>query len=157
MNKHETFLLEAVRLAKENLNKVNGGPFGAVVVKNNRIIARGVNTVTTHNDPTAHAEVNAIREACKILNAHQLDDCVIYSSCEPCPMCLGAIYWARPKKLYFGASRHDAAEAGFDDATIYKEIARKPSERILPTEKLNIPEAVDIFEDWKNATHKTDY
>lgn len=157
MNTHEKFMLEAVNLAKENLDKVNGGPFGAVVVKDGRIIARGVNTVTTHNDPTAHAEVNAIREACKMLGSYQLDECVIYSSCEPCPMCLGAIYWARPKKLYYGASRQDAAGAGFDDAAIYEELVKPPAGRKLPTQKLEIQQALDVFRDWNNTEHKTEY
>src|SRR5210317_2320075 len=107
MNKHEKYMREAVNLALQNLNKQNGGPFGAIVVRDGEVIATGVNTVTTDNDPTAHAEINAIRKACSVLKTHQLDDCVLYSSCEPCPMCLSAIYWARPKKIYFGATRQD--------------------------------------------------
>ena len=120
MLEQEKFMQEAINLAKQNLKLKNGGPFGAVVVRNGRIIGKGVNTVTSQNDPTAHAEINAIREACENLNSFQLTGCEIFSSCEPCPMCLGAIYWARPKKVWFSATRHDAAEAGFDDSEIYK-------------------------------------
>ncbi|HOF08203.1 MAG TPA: nucleoside deaminase, partial [Bacteroidales bacterium] len=115
------FLKLAIELAKENV-KNGGGPFGAVIVKDGQIIAKGTNRVTSHNDPTAHAEIVAIRQACEKLNDFQLTDCIIYSSCEPCPMCLGAIYWARPKKLVFAADKFDAANAGFDDSMIYDEI-----------------------------------
>ena len=127
---------EAIDLAKQNLKLKNGGPFGAVVVKDGKIIGRGVNSVTSQNDPTAHAEVNAIREACAIINSFQLDDCEIYSSCEPCPMCLGAIYWARPKKFYYAATREDAAKAGFDDSEIYREIQLPIQSRKIPSEQL---------------------
>lgn len=148
---------EAVRLALQNLNKNNGGPFGAIVVRDGKIIASGVNSVTSDNDPTAHAEINAIREACRVLKTYKLDDCEIYSSCEPCPMCLSAIYWARPRKLYFGATREDAAKAGFDDSKIYKEIEKHYIARDLPTEQVNIPGMRDVFSIWLDNEHKIEY
>ncbi len=148
---------EAIALAKQNLKLKNGGPFGAVVVKDGKIIGRGVNSVTSQNDPTAHAEVNAIREACAIINRFQLDDCEIYSSCEPCPMCLGAIYWARPKKFYYAATREDAAKAGFDDSDIYKEIQLPVQSRKIPSEQLMKSEAIQVFETWIDMEHKTEY
>jgi len=129
-------MAEALRLARANMKKKNGGPFGAVVVKDGKIIAQGSNEVLSQNDPTAHSEIVAIREACKNLNTYQLNDCEIYSSCEPCPMCLGAIYWTRPKKLYFAASRFDAAKAGFDDEHIYHEIPLEFDKRKIPTEQI---------------------
>ena len=148
---------EAIALAKQNLKHKNGGPFGAVVVKDGKIIGRGVNTVTTQNDPTAHAEVNAIREACAVINSFQLSDCEIYSSCEPCPMCLGAIYWARPKKFYYAATREDAARAGFDDSEIYREIQLSIGSRKIPSQQLMKSEAVQVFETWIDMEHKTEY
>ena len=148
---------EALNLARENLKLKNGGPFGAVVVKDGRIIGRGMNSVTAGNDPTAHAEINAIREACQNLQSFQLDDCEIYSSCEPCPMCLGAIYWARPKKLYFAASRKDAATAGFEDEMIYNELELPVSSRSLPTEQIFSDEAGEIFKAWIKLESKTMY
>ena len=148
---------EAIALAKQNLRLKNGGPFGAVVVKDGKIIGRGVNSVTSQNDPTAHAEVNAIREACAVINNFQLDDCEIYSSCEPCPMCLGAIYWARPKKFYYAATREDAAKAGFDDSEIYKEIQLPIQSRKIPSEQLMEMEANQIFQTWIELEHKTEY
>ena len=149
-NKKKKFMMKALQLARMNSNKMNGGPFGAVVVKDGKIIATGVNSVLELNDPTAHAEIVAIRNACKKLNNYQLDDCEIYSSCEPCPMCMGAIYWARPKKVYFAATRKDAAEAGFDDEFIYTEIALDMKDRKIPTEQLLHDEAKDIFDHWNN-------
>lgn len=148
---------EAINLAKQNLKHKNGGPFGAVVVKDGIIIGRGVNTVTTQNDPTAHAEVNAIREACSTINSFQLDECEIYSSCEPCPMCLGAIYWARPKKFYYAATREDAARAGFDDSEIYREIQLPIQLRKIPSEQLMEPEANEVFITWVNLEQKIEY
>jgi len=150
-------MLEAISLARENLKLKNGGPFGAVVVKDGKIIGRGMNTVTSENDPTAHAEVNAIREACENLQSFQLTDCDIYSSCEPCPMCLGAIYWARPRKLYFAASRDDAAKAGFDDAIIYREIKLPFMNRKLHTEQFAQSEAVELFDTWIKIESKIEY
>ncbi len=158
-NYQKKFMLEAIRLAEGNMKNGKGGPFGAVVVKEGKIIARSSNTVTSDNDPTAHAEVNAIREACRVLGDFQLEGCEIYSSCEPCPMCMGAVYWARPSRLYFAANRADAADAGFDDSLIYQEIVLEPEKRKIPF----IPaederkEAVLIFDEWINNTNKTPY
>ncbi len=157
MNNKNKFMREAIDLAMENMNKKNGGPFGAVVVKDGKVIGRGVNTVTTHNDPTAHAEVNAIRNACANLKDFQLADCEIYSSCEPCPMCLGAIYWARPAKLYYAATKDDAAAAGFDDSEIYAEISLPKNERKIPTEQLLSEKAKIVFKSWVELDDKTEY
>ena len=128
----EKFMREAIRLAVENVKQGTGGPFGAVVVKEGKIIAACANTVTPDCDPTAHAEVNAIREACRELDTFQLGGCEIYASCEPCPMCLGAIYWARPSRVYYASTKEDAALAGFDDSLIYKEIALPEADRSIP-------------------------
>ncbi|MBK7433064.1 MAG: nucleoside deaminase [Chitinophagaceae bacterium] len=158
MNKDiEVFMQEAIRLSVENVEKGNGGPFGAVVVKDGRIIARGVNKVTMDNDPTAHAEVVAIREACKILNSFQLTGCEIYASCEPCPMCLGAIYWSRPDKLYYANSKEDAAAIQFDDQFIYEEIALPVEKRKLFTRQMLREEALAAFEKWTKSTTKKEY
>ena len=148
---------EAIRLSVNNVETGAGGPFGAVVVKDGKIIARGVNQVTELNDPTAHAEVVAIREACKILNSFQLEGCEIYTSCEPCPMCLGAIYWARPDKLYYANTKADAAAIQFDDQFIYEEIARPIEERKLFTRQLMREEALEAFEKWARSTVKKTY
>jgi len=157
MQERNKFMQEAINLAKENLKLKNGGPFGAVVVKDGKIIGKGANTVTSHNDPTAHAEINAIREACNNLGNFQLTGCEIYSSCEPCPMCLGAIYWARPKKLYFAATRQDAASAGFDDSEIYREIELPHHSRKIPSEQLMKDEAEAVFKVWIDLEHKIEY
>jgi len=148
MEEQQKYMAEALRLAAGNMKKQNGGPFGAVIVKDGKIIARGSNEVLMHNDPTAHAEIVAIRKACEVLGSFQLDDCDIYSSCEPCPMCLGAIYWARPDKLYFAASRKDAATAGFDDEHIYHEIPKEIEDRKIPTIQIMQSEAKEIFDQW---------
>lgn len=150
-------MAEAIRLAGSNIATGNGGPFGAVVVKDGKIIAGGSNQVTVNNDPTAHAEIVAIREACTVLNSFQLDDCEIYCSCEPCPMCLGAIYWARPKKIYYAAGRKDAAEAGFDDDFIYREISLNPADRTIEAEQFMQGEAVEVFRKWKESENKIEY
>ncbi len=147
----------AIELAEEGMNKNCGGPFGAVVVKNGEIIASGYNQVTSSNDPTAHAEIMVIREACKKLGTFQLDDCEIYTSCEPCPMCLGAIYWARPRKVYYACSREDAANVGFDDQFIYDELELKIDERKIDFANLIREEGLHLFEKWKNKTDKTEY
>ena len=138
----------------ENVESGNGGPFGAVVVKDGKIIARGMNQVTHTNDPTAHAEIIAIREACAVLNSFQLTGCEIYSSCEPCPMCLGAIYWARPDKLYYAGSKEDAASMHFDDQFIYEEMALPVEQRKLFTRQMMREEAGEAFQKWVaiNAT-----
>jgi tRNA(Arg) A34 adenosine deaminase TadA len=151
------FMLEAIRLSINNVDEGKGGPFGAVVVKEGKIIARGVNEVTTTNDPTAHAEVVAIRNACKTLNSFQLDGCEIYTSCEPCPMCLGAIYWARPAKLYYANSKEDATAINFDDQFIYEEISKPVSERKLFTRQILREEALEAFKKWSESIIKTTY
>jgi guanine deaminase len=147
----------AVELALENVKTGSGGPFGAVVVKHGELIASGVNQVTASNDPTAHAEVVAIRAACQTLGTYQLTDCEIYSSCEPCPMCLGAIYWARPKAFYFSCNRNNAAKAGFDDAFIYDEIPLSPESRSIAGLEL-LPEIGHLpFDEWIRALNKRSY
>ncbi len=151
------FMTEAIRLAAENLKTAKGGPFGAVVVKDGKIVGRGENSVTSSNDPTAHAEVNAIRDACKNLNTFQLDDCEIYTSCEPCPMCLGAIYWARPKKIYYACSKQDAANAGFDDSFIYEEINISLAERSIPALQMMQSDALEVFKNWIAMENKIEY
>lgn len=153
----ETFMREAIRLSKEKMEAGFGGPFGAVIVRNNEIIARGFNNVLTSNDPTAHAEVDAIRKACQALGDFQLTDCELYTSCEPCPMCLGAIYWARLKKVYFGNTRQDAAAIGFDDNFIYNEINLMPAERHIPMLQLLPQEAKAAFMTWQQKENKQTY
>lgn len=151
------FMKEAIQLSIDNVTSGKGGPFGAVVVKDGKIIARGANSVTSNNDPTAHAEVMAIREACKILNTFQLTGCEIYTSCEPCPMCLGAIYWARPDKLFYANTKQDAAAIEFDDNFIYEEIAKPIHERKLFTQQLMRNEALEAFNKWKESNIKLEY
>jgi len=156
-NNHEAFMLEAIKLSVQGMENNEGGPFGCVVVKNGEIVGRGNNRVTSTNDPTAHAEVTAIRDACKNLNTFQLDGCIIYTSCEPCPMCLGAIYWARPDKVYYGCSKDIAADAGFDDDFIYREIEKPFANRNIPFEALCADRAKIAFDRWKEKEDKTDY
>lgn len=146
----------AIALAFENIRN-GGGPFAALVAKDGSIIASGSNRVTATNDPTAHAEIVAIREACRKLGAFQLDGCEIYTTCEPCPMCLGAIYWARPAKIFYAATAADAAAAGFDDAFIYDEIQKPPGERRIPMIELQRSEALVIFRKWLAKSDKTPY
>jgi len=153
----EFFMQEAIDLAKKNMESGNGGPFGAIVVKDGKIIGKGSNKVTSDNDPTAHAEITAIRNACKNLNSFQLDGCEIYTSCEPCPMCLGAIYWARPGKVYYAATKDDAADAGFDDEFIYKELATSIDQRQIPMKQLLRDKAQLVFEGWKKKEDKIEY
>ncbi|MBS1641362.1 MAG: nucleoside deaminase [Bacteroidetes bacterium] len=158
MNEDKTqFMQEAIRLSVENVTQGKGGPFGAVVVKDGKIIARGANSVTTLNDPTAHAEVVAIREACKVLGSFQLVGCEIYTSCEPCPMCLGAVYWARPDKLYYANTKQDAATIDFDDNFIYEEIAKPINQRKLFTQQLMRNEALQAFKKWGESNIKIEY
>lgn len=151
-----SFLLQAIRMAEDNVRN-GGGPFGALVVKGGKIVGKGVNRVTRNNDPTAHAEVVAIRDACQNLGTFQLTDCDIYTSCEPCPMCLGAIYWSRPAKVFFAASKEDAAEAGFDDAFIYKELELPLSRRRLEMKQGCKAERNHPFKLWEGLSAKTDY
>ncbi len=148
---------EAIELSRKNIREGKGGPFGTVVVKDSTIIARGTNLVTSTNDPTAHAEIVAIREACRILRSFQLDGCTIYTSCEPCPMCLGAMYWARPKAIYFANTRNDAAAVGFDDRFLYDELPRVVSERKIPMIQLMRDEAIIAFQEWEQLEHKVRY
>ena len=151
------FMRQAVQISKEKMEANFGGPFGAVIVKNGKVIAEGFNQVTSSNDPTAHAEVTAIRAACKVLNTFDLDGCEIYTSCEPCPMCLAAIYWARLDKIYFTNTRADAAEIGFDDAHIYEEIPKALHQRTIPIEHIPLEEAKKVFQDWQDKEDKTLY
>ncbi|MEZ4386733.1 MAG: nucleoside deaminase [Candidatus Krumholzibacteriia bacterium] len=153
---HGRYLQQAIALAEANVRR-GGGPFGAVVVKEGTVIAEGVNRVTEGCDPTAHAEVEAIRAACRRLGTHQLDGCVIYASCEPCPMCLGAIYWARPRQLVFAADRAMAAAAGFDDAFIYDEVPRPPAQRRLSTKHLPLPDSGLPFATWARWSGRREY
>jgi len=153
---NDIFMREAIRLSIENIEN-GGGPFGAVIVKDGKIIAKSVNKVTLNNDPTAHAEVNTIRDAAKNLNTFDLSGCEIYSSCEPCPMCLGAIYWARLDKLYFANTKTDAKNIGFDDSFIYDEINLSHNQRKIPTIQLMREEALEAFKKWNNKSDKIEY
>ncbi|MGC8865454.1 MAG: nucleoside deaminase [Bacteroidales bacterium] len=157
MNSPEQFLREAIELARANVERGKGGPFAAIVVRNGEVIAAAANSVTSTNDPTAHAEVNAIREACRRLGTFQLDDCEIYTSCEPCPMCLGAIYWARLRKVYFAATKVEASEAGFDDDFIYREIEKVPAYRSIPFIHVPLSQARLPFKVWSEMETKISY
>lgn len=152
-----TFLKEAIDLGYQGVSRNEGGPFGSIVVKNGEIVGRGNNRVLLLNDPTAHAEVVAIRDACTQLNTHQLTGCTIYTSCEPCPMCLGAIYWARPDKVIYACTREDAAAINFDDDFIYKEIALPPTARHIHMEQRGRDIALPLFEFWTNKADKQGY
>jgi guanine deaminase len=151
------FMRAAIALAKKGMEEGEGGPFGCVIVKNGEIIGQGNNRVTSTNDPTAHAEVVAIRHACQNLSSFQLDGCTIYTSCEPCPMCLGAIYWARPARIVYACTRHDAAAIDFDDAFLYDEIATSPESRRIPTHQILKEEAVLVFDNWALKADKKRY
>jgi len=151
------FMARAIALAVENVQSGGGGPFGAVVVKDGEIIAEGTNSVTSTNDPTAHAEIVAIRRACARLGLFQLRGCELYSSCEPCPMCLGAIYWARPTRVCFGCTAADASKAGFDDSLIYSEILQPPVERKIPMMQIMPDEAFEAFRAWQRQPNKVLY
>ncbi|WP_111682227.1 nucleoside deaminase [Winogradskyella tangerina] len=157
MNDKEKFMKAAVNEALKGMRNNEGGPFGCVIVKDGKIVGRGHNIVTSTNDPTAHAEVTAIRNACENLGSFQLEGCEIFTSCEPCPMCLGAIYWARPDKVYYGSNQIDAANIGFDDAFIYKEIPLPYHERSIPFEQLARDIALEPFNEWKDKEDKTEY
>jgi len=154
---HSFFLHQAVDLAKQNVQTGSGGPFAAIICHKQQIISACTNSVTTNNDPTAHAEINAIRIACKKLNTFQLADCILYSSCEPCPMCLGAIYWARLKQVYFACNRFDAARAGFDDSFIYDEFVKTPEQRKITMQQLTLKEALTPFIAWEEQEKKITY
>jgi guanine deaminase len=148
MTADPSFMVMAIELAMKNVQTCAGGPFGAVVVKDGRVIAAAANCVTSTNDPTAHAEVVAIRRACEALGSFQLNGCEIYTSCEPCPMCLGAMYWARPAAVYYANTRVQAADAGFDDAFIYDEVSCAPEDRSLKMTRLTLPDAQNHFDAW---------
>lgn len=156
MKSNKEFMQEVAKLSIENINN-NGGPFAAVIVKDGEIIARGMNRVTADNDPTAHAEVNAIRQAAKKLNTFDLSGCKIFTSCEPCPMCLGAIYWARIDAIYYGNTKEDAKKNGFDDSFIYDEIALPIDKRHVKTIQLLRDETIKGFKLWENKTDKVEY
>lgn len=156
-NDHETFMRRAIELARQGAEDSKGGPFGCVIVKDGEIVGEGCNQVTSANDPTAHAEITAIRAACHRLNSFQLTGCVVYSSCEPCPMCLGAIYWARPAAIYFAGTREDAAAAGFDDELFYDEIDRPNEERQLKLQPMLRNEARTVFDLWVKKADKVEY
>lgn len=154
--RHRPFLTAAIELSRLSVDR-GGGPFGAVVVRQGEIIGRGHNQVTLLQDPTAHAEVLAIREACQTLQSFQLKNCDLYTSCEPCPMCLGAIYWARLRCVYYANSRKDAASIGFDDQFIYEELSKAGGDRRIPCYAVPDPEALAVFHRWQQLTHKTPY
>lgn len=156
MEPSEKYMRKAIALSIKNIEK-GGGPFGAVIVKDKQVIATGTNHVTAHNDPTAHAEIIAIRKACRRLNTFDLTGCVIYSSCEPCPMCLSAIYWAHIDALYYGNAKADARNIDFDDSFIYDEIARTPANRKLKSSQMLAEEAIAAFETWSGKTDKIRY
>ncbi len=156
-NAKKLLMEEAIKLADNNLNNTINGPFGAIIVKDNIIVGRGANSVASTNDPTAHAEVNAIRDACKNLNTFDLESCDIYTSCEPCPMCLGAIYWAHIKNIYYACDKKDAAEAGFDDAFIYNEFDLAIDKRSIPATQINQEDAKKVFVKWIDKQDKICY
>ncbi len=147
----------AIRLSLQKMRENHGGPFGAVIVCDGKVVGRGWNQVTSANDPTAHAEVMAIRKACKKLKTFRLDGCELYTSCEPCPMCLGAIYWARLRNIYYANTRKDAADIEFDDDFLYREVARPVSRRKIPMKQLLRREALKVFAEWKEKRDKTPY
>lgn len=151
------FMKRAIELAALGIKSNAGGPFGAVVAKNGKIIGEGYNSVTSSNDPTAHAEVIAIRQACRNLASFQLEGCSIYTSCEPCPMCLGAIYWARPQKIFYACTREDAAKIGFDDQFIYDELEKNADKRKIALIELMRDDAIPVFEAWEKKENKTEY
>ena len=152
----QAFMRRAIQLSRENVQR-NGGPFGAVIVKDGRVVGEGFNRVTASNDPTAHAEVVAIRAACAHLNTFDLSGAEIFSSCEPCPMCLSAIYWARIGRIFFANTTADAAEIEFDDRFIYRELQKDPAERSVPMTQLMHDEALQAFRDWRDSTGKVRY
>lgn len=154
----EQFIKRAIELARQGMNSDEGGPFGAIIVnRNGDIIGEGNNQVTSTNDPTAHAEVVAIRNACNNIRDFQLEGCTIYTSCEPCPMCLGAIYWSRPERIVFACSREDAANIGFDDDYIYKEIPLPINERQIKTDQVSQELGMKVFAEWQEKIDKTEY
>ena len=154
---HEELMREAIKLSVEAVERGLGGPFGAVIARDGEIIARGFNEVTSRNDPTAHGEIVAIREACRVIGGYSLAGCLIYTSCEPCPMCLGAIHWARLDAIYYANNRHDAARIGFDDSKFYDELALDPAEREVPMREILRSEAERAFKLWEDIEDKLEY
>jgi len=154
---HVAFMRRAIELAQNGVDNNQGGPFGCVIAKDGRIVGEGCNEVTSTKDPTAHAEVVAIRDACRNLNTFQLEGCVVYTSCEPCPMCLGAIYWARPEAIFFAGTRDDAAAAGFDDELFYTELEKPNDDRQLKMQSLMRKESQKVFEHWIAKADKVEY
>ena len=157
MQGNPKFMQQAIRLATDNVTSGRGGPFGAVVVKDGKVIATGTNQVTASNDPTEHAEVTAIRNACNALGTFKLDGCDVYTSCEPCPMCLAALYWSRCETIYYGNDAEDAKKAGFDDSFLYDEVKKPLSERTIPIVNLLPDEAWESFAEWIKSPFKVDY
>ena len=157
MTREEKFMLEAILLSQNGMTSNEGGPFGCVIVKGEEIVGRGNNKVICNNDPTAHAEVEAIRNACNNLGTFQLNGCELFTSCEPCPMCLGAIYWARPNIVYYANTRQDAADIGFDDSMIYEEMSIAFENRRIPILNLGRQAALKVFEEWRIKGNKTLY
>jgi tRNA(Arg) A34 adenosine deaminase TadA len=156
-DKDEYFMKRAIEMARKGMNTNAGGPFGCLIVRDDKIIAEEHNKVTSTNDPTAHAEIVAIRKACDTLGTFQLDDCILYTSCEPCPMCFGAIYWARPKMVFFACTKKDAAKVDFDDHFIYDELEKDIEDRNIKFIRMMRKEAVSVFREWAEKTDKTDY
>jgi tRNA(Arg) A34 adenosine deaminase TadA len=154
---HELFMRDAIRLSEEGVRSGRGGPFGCVIVRGGKVVARGINQVSSACDPTAHAEIVAIREACRALGTFQLSDCTLYASCEPCPMCLSAIYWARIPSVFYAGTREDASAAGFDDDLIYREIPRPPDQRRVSMRPLLRDEARAAFDAWSGKADKVRY
>ncbi|MEF2968438.1 nucleoside deaminase [Paenibacillus sp. M1] len=154
---HSHWMGIAIHEAYENVLQGEGGPFGAIVVKDGKVIGTGRNRVTSLNDPTAHAEVQAIREACRQLGDFQLQGCTIYTSCEPCPMCIGAIYWSRPDAVYYAGTKEDAAHIGFDDQFIYEQIARPMEDRSIPMAQIDTPDRLLPFHAWSSSIKKIEY
>lgn len=157
MNREERFMMMAIELSQKSVRENLGGPFGCIVVKGDEVIGRGFNRVTSTNDPTAHAEIVAIRDATANIKNFQLDGCELYTTCEPCPMCLGAIYWARVSKIFYANSRKDAAQIGFDDEMIYSEFGVDLEERRIPLQVVGRDEALKVFDEWKNKEDKRPY
>ncbi|HEY6951007.1 MAG TPA: nucleoside deaminase [Bacteroidota bacterium] len=157
VEKHKELMREAIALSLNNVRQNSGGPFAALIVRNETIVSVGTNLVTSMNDPTAHAEIMAIREACRTTGSFKLDGCAIYTTCEPCPMCLGAIYWARLDRIYYANSREEAANIGFDDRLIYSEISFPIERRQIPAERLLEEEALIAFREWERKENKTRY
>lgn len=157
MTREKRYMMAAVQAGLQGMRSGKGGPFGCVIVKDETIIGTGCNNVLATNDPTAHAEIVAIRQACARLQFFQLEGCEIYTTCEPCPMCMGAIYWARPAKVYYVNARNDAAAIGFDDSFIYEQLALPADQRRIPMEQLQMDEAKQMFEEWQLIDNKTLY